>query len=63
MAKKAPVQHTATVGVNDTTLKDITDAQKSVGAPDTARVTTGGYYHPDPEVDALPLSLTFSWTE
>lgn len=63
MASKAVIQKSATIGVEDVTLADIEDAAKAVKAGPNARVTTGGYYQPDPEVEATPYSLTFTWSE
>ena len=57
------VQHTATVGVQDTTVKDIQAAAKKVGASADARVTTGGYYQPDASAGGPPFSITFAWSE
>ena len=63
MADKVVIQKSATIGVSDVTMADIEAAAKTVKAGENARVTTGGYYQPDPEVEALPYSVTFSWTE
>jgi len=62
-APEQGIQHTATVGTSDTTAKDIQAAAKKVGAPDSARITTGGYYQPNVEVDGTQFSVTFTWTE
>lgn len=63
---KTKVNRSAQVFVADTTVDDITAAQAKVGAPTTARVTTGsgGYAVPGNEgEEVLPYSITFSWPE
>ena len=61
--KQQSVQHSATVGVQDTTLDDITAAAKKVKAASNARITTGGYYQPNVDIEGTPFSITFSWTD
>ena len=65
VTEKPKVQHTATVGAQDTTISDIQAAAKAVGAPTDARVTTGGYYQPYPNdaAQTAPYSITFTWVE
>lgn len=63
MADKTVIQKSATIGADDTTIADIQAGQKAVKAPDSARVTTGGYYQPNPEVEGQQYSLTFTWVE
>ena len=63
MADENTIQYSATIGVSDTTIADITAAQAAVSAPDTARITTGGYYQPGADAEAKPFSVTFQWTD
>jgi hypothetical protein len=60
------IQRSATIGVEDTTIEKIVAAQKAVGAPDTARVSTGGFFPSPDNTDpnqGQPFSVTFTWTE
>lgn len=62
---KQTVQKSVTVGVDDNTVAGIAEAAKAVGAPDTARVSTGNYFVPNPDnqEENYPYSVTFIWTE
>jgi hypothetical protein len=64
-ADKPTVARSATIAVEDTTVENIVEAQKAVGAPDTARVNTGGAFvgNDGTNVSDLPYSVTFSWVE
>lgn len=57
------VTRTAQVQISDVTIDDILAAQTQVGAPNSARVTTGnGNYNPNDE-NNYQYSVTFTWTE
>lgn len=75
---KKTVTLSAQVSTKDITVTDIVDAQKFVGAPDSARVSVTnvgpGYMQPiqpgqvtdgstEAPAEVLPYSVTFSWTE
>jgi hypothetical protein len=68
-AKKTPVTRSSTINVKDVTFEALTEAKTKVGAPDTARIQTGGAnYAPAPgdgteAAEYLPYSITFTWTE
>lgn len=57
------INRSATIGLEDCKLTDFQDAATKVGAPDTARISTGGAFPIPDSTDFLPYSVTFSWTE
>lgn len=57
------VTRTAQVSISDTTVDDILAAQTQVGAPNTARVSTGGANYNPGNDDNYQYSVTFTWTE
>lgn len=62
--KKQYIQKSITVGLDDVTLKDINDAAKAVGAPNDARLATGGAAPKNAEQSEFyTYSATFSWSE
>lgn len=61
---KIYVSKSVTVGLDENTLKGLTDAAKAVGAPTDVRVSMGGGVPKDAEATEHSLySVTFTWNE
>ena len=62
-ATKTNVTRSATIGLKSVSVDDIVAGATKVGAPSTARVTTGGGVQPQNGEEYLPYSVTYSWDE
>jgi hypothetical protein len=68
-ATKTSVNRSAQLNLKDVTVDDVVAGAKTVGAPTTARVSTGpGTQAPTINSDGtqgeyFPYSVTYSWTE